>query len=68
MIDEGFDVDAATLGRPDGHQPSAYGWEEAHILCALCHLQVYEAVFFLEPCPARLEPTNTNPKESTHEA
>ena len=51
MIDEGFDVDAATLGRPDGHQPSEANWAEGHVLCIYCHVQVPEGVFFLLPCP-----------------
>ncbi|MDP3703890.1 MAG: hypothetical protein Q8R78_05840 [Candidatus Omnitrophota bacterium] len=49
-----FEVEAQQLGRPDGHAPSAYGWDEGHILCALCHVQVPESVFFLAPCVARL--------------
>ena len=49
-----FEIDARQLGRPDGHVPSTDGWAEDHILCALCHVQVWESVFFLEPCSARL--------------
>jgi hypothetical protein len=48
-----YEILGIQLGRPDGHHPSAYGWDEGHILCAYCHAQVYEGVFFLEPCPVR---------------
>ena len=54
LEDDDFEVEAKQLGRPDGHHPSAYGWDEGHILCALCHVQVPEGVFFLSPCAARL--------------
>ena len=55
MSDGDFEVEAKQLGRPDGHHPSAYGWDEGHILCALCHVQIAESIFFLEPCGARVK-------------
>ena len=55
LEDDDFEVDAKQLGRPDGHHPSAYGWEESRILCAYCHAQIWEGCFFLEPCGARVK-------------
>ena len=55
LEDDDFEVDAKQLGRPDGHHPSAYGWEEGCVLCALCHIQVAESVFFISPCTARVK-------------
>ena len=49
-----FEIEPGRLGRPDGHQPSEANWAEAHILCVYCHVQVWESVFFLEPCAARV--------------
>ena len=55
MTCDDFEIAPEQLGRPDGHHPSAYGWDEGHILCALCHVQVCESVFYLEPCGARVK-------------
>lgn len=55
MTGDEFEVEVTRLGRPDGHHPSAYGWDEGCVLCALCHAQIYEGIFFLEPCGARIQ-------------
>ena len=64
MIDEGFEINGATLGRPDGHVPSPDRWDEGHILCIHCHVQVAECVFFLEPCPIAMRNREHGPQES----